>query len=198
MSDRSSRWLLVLAWSALAVGAGILLLNAYWANRLFDPPYQGTPDVVLPVVSQELRASQGRRFVDPGCGEGVVPLYLAATSGAYVDCADFDAGLASTARSKAEAAGLLPLVAVHHVDALKVDYAPYDGVYLFMSAIFNDRILPRLLSQMRPGARIVSLSHSSKTFPPTYTRIVKGEGRDWLVHVWVVPERVQLLSRASL
>lgn len=198
MLDRYERVMRWLAWFAVVVGVVILTLHEYWHVRLYNPPYQGTPDLVLPYVSRELRASEGQRFIDPGCGEGTVPLYLASTTSAYVDCADFDAAFVAAASVAVDGAGLSSLVSVHHADALKVDYSPYDGVYLFMSAVFNERILPRLLNQMRPGTRIVSLSHSSKTFPPTYTRAIKGEGRDWLLHVWVVPERVTLLSQASM
>lgn len=192
MSNRSLRVVLFGGWLSILVGVSILGLSAYWTDRLTDPPFQGTPDIVLSAVSRELRASQGQRLVEPGCGEGKVSLYLASTSGASVDCVEFNAGLVGVAMDQVERAGLGDSVYVHHGDAMSVDYSPYDGVYLFMSALFNERILPRLLHQMRPGSRIVSLSHSSKAYPPTYTRVIKGQGRDWLLHVWVVPERVLL------
>lgn len=167
-------------------------LSSYWGRKLFNPPFQGTPSEVLAPIASALQVKPGGRYIDPGCGAGDVAVVLAVRFDAFFDCVDFDARLIELAGHRVERLGVAPLVQVLHADALELDFSAYDGVYLFMSAVFNERILPRLLASMKPGARVVSLSHSSKSYPPTYTVTHSTAERDYFLHVWIVPDRVRV------
>jgi hypothetical protein len=58
-------------------------------------------------------------------------------------------------------------------------------VMLFLQPDVNLRLRPRLLAQLRPGARIVSHWHDMGDWKPTAQ--VKVSGRN--VYLWTVPGR---------
>ena len=66
----------------------------------------------------------------------------------------------------------------------EADVHDASAVMLYLWPEVNLRLRPRLLAQLRPGARVVSHSHDMGDWKPA--RTVKVEGRT--LHLWVIGE----------
>ena len=60
-------------------------------------------------------------------------------------------------------------------------------VALYLSSELNLKLRPKLLRELRPGARIVSHDFDMGDWRPTRTLRVKGPTREHTIHLWIVP-----------
>jgi hypothetical protein len=82
------------------------------------------------------------------------------------------------------------LVTFLNADALTVDVSPATIVTLFLTRQANLLLRPRLLSQLRPGARVVSHWHDMGDWPPERVdRLTPSSGLTRAVYLWIIPPR---------
>ena len=62
-------------------------------------------------------------------------------------------------------------------------------VMLFLSPALNLKARPKLLSELKPGARIVSHWHDMDDWKPQKTMRVRSSGRESSVYLWTIPPR---------
>src|SRR5687767_1407643 len=93
---------------------------------------------------------------DLGCGDGRIVIAAAQRHGVRGVGVDIDPQRIDEARRNATAAGVAHLVTFRAEDALQTDVSEATVVTLYLVASLNARLRPRLMSQLRPGARIVS------------------------------------------
>jgi hypothetical protein len=62
-------------------------------------------------------------------------------------------------------------------------------VTLYLSPALNARLRPRLLAELRPGARIVSHQFGMPDWTPERTLSLTVDGREHVLHLWIVPPR---------
>jgi cyclopropane fatty-acyl-phospholipid synthase-like methyltransferase len=103
----------------------------------------------------------GERLVEAGCGDGRVAVYLArhfpeATVVGY----ELSVVLFLWARWRAWRAAL-PNLTIRFGDVLKQDLSSFDVVYVYgLTRTVNQKLLPKLKTELRPGARLVSYAFS--------------------------------------
>jgi len=123
---------------------------------LFIAPFVATP---LPVVKQMLTLAQikpGEIIYDLGCGDGRVVIMAAQEFGARGVGVEMREDLAKQALSKVSELGLDGRVKILQGDMFKVDLAQADVVTLYLTTSANDKVKPKLESELKTGARIVS------------------------------------------
>jgi len=123
---------------------------------LFIAPFVATP---LPVVKQMLVLSEikpGEIIYDLGCGDGRVVIMAAQEFGARAIGVEMREDLVKQALSKVSEMGLEGHVKILQSDIFKVDLTPADVVTLYLTTSANDKVKPKLESELKFGARIVS------------------------------------------
>jgi len=123
---------------------------------LFIAPFVATP---LPVVKQMLMLAQlrpGEILYDLGCGDGRVVIMAAQEFGARGVGVEMREDLVKQALSKVSELGLEGRVKIVQSDMFKVDLAQADVVTLYLTTSANDKVKPKLESELKSGVRVVS------------------------------------------
>ena len=89
------------------------------------------------------------------------------------------------ARANAPSAGVSDRVEFREADLFKTDLSQATVVTLYLLSSVNLQLRPKLLSELRPGTRIVSHAFDMGDWKPVRTEKVGTS----TVYYWVVPER---------
>lgn len=125
-------------------------------NNLFIAPFVASP---LPVVKQMLTLAQlqpGEMLYDLGCGDGRVVIMAAQEFGARSVGVEMREDLAKQALVKVSELSLDGQVKIINGDMFKVDLAQADVVTLYLTTSANDKVKPKLESELKLGTRVVS------------------------------------------
>ncbi|PYR66494.1 MAG: hypothetical protein DMF88_16135 [Acidobacteria bacterium] len=128
------------------------------------------------------------RFVamyDLGSGDGRIVIAAAQKYGARGVGIEINPLLVAESNASARAAGVPHLVQFIQGDLFTADIRAATVVTLYLSPSINERLKPRLLRELRPGARIVS--HVYDMLGWTADQRVDVDGR-W-VFLWTVPPK---------
>jgi SAM-dependent methyltransferase len=125
---------------------------------------------------------------DLGCGDGRIVIEAARRFGARGVGVDIDPKLVREARRNAERAGVADRVTILEQDLFTTALADATVVMLYLSPAINLRLRPKLLRELRPGARIVSHEHDLGDWRPEKTIVVSLPERNHYVFLWRVPQ----------
>ncbi|HEY0621823.1 class I SAM-dependent methyltransferase [Sphingomonas sp.] len=169
---------------AVLLGAGCLLAApaAARAAKEADVPYVPTPPEVVEGMLDMAGLKAGERLIDLGSGDGRIPR-AAARRGANALGVEIDAGLVARARSLTRLDGLEERARFVRDDLFTVSLRDADVVTLYLLPAVNERLKPKLLSEMKPGARVVSHAFDMGDWPPEERR----EIADKRVYRWTIP-----------
>jgi len=123
---------------------------------LFIAPFVATP---MPVVRQMLILSElkpGETFYDLGSGDGRAVIMAAKDFGAKAFGVELREDLTKRALSTIYELDLERRAQILQSDIFKVDLSLADVVFLYLTTSANEKIKPKLESELRPGARVVS------------------------------------------
>jgi len=123
---------------------------------VFIAPFVATP---LPVVKQMLTLSDikpGEILYDLGCGDGRVVIMAAQDFGARGIGVEMREDLAKQALGKVSELGLEGRVKIVHGDMFKLDLSQADVITLYLTTSANDKVKPKLESELKTGTRVVS------------------------------------------
>jgi tRNA A58 N-methylase Trm61 len=98
----------------------------------------------------------GDLVYDLGSGDGRVAVRAAKKYGVRAVGFEIDAGLVKLARENIRKEGVEHLVEIRQQDFLTADLSPASVVTLYLSYDGNLSVRPQLMSQLKPGARVVS------------------------------------------
>jgi SAM-dependent methyltransferase len=149
-----------------------------------DVPYEPTPPEVVRAMLQLGAVKPGDVVYDLGCGDGRIVIE-AAKLGARGVGVDIDPQRIREARADARKEGVEDRVDFRVGDLFETDVRPATAVMLFLWPEVNLRLRPKLLRELRPGARVVSHWHDMGDWKPDKTIEVSGRK----VHLWIIPER---------
>lgn len=175
----------------MSVLAPVLVLTATACVRV---PGQQVPDVRTPlvVVNEMLRLADVTAddvVFDLGSGDGRVLIAAVRDRGARGVGLEIDPALVAQSTERARRLGLADRLTFRQQDLFEVDLAPATVVTLYLSPDLNRRLRPKLLSELRPGARIVSHSFDMGDWAPTRTLQVSSNEGSHTLYLWVVPSR---------
>ena len=126
---------------------------------------------------------------DLGCGDGRIVIVAAKEFGATGVGVDLDPARIREARAYASRAGVGDRVTFRVEDLFDTDIRDATVVMLFLSPELNARLRPKLVSQLRPGTRIVSHRYGIGDWVPERTITVTVLETRNNVFLWRVPDR---------
>lgn len=178
-----------------ALGAAMCIaapLTAY-AQFNYDVPYVPTPPVVVEEMLRLAAVGRDDFVLDLGSGDGRVVIAAARKFGARGLGVDLDPERIAESVHNADIAGVGNLVAFERQDLFKfaIDRATVVTMYLLPSV--NIKLRPRLLSELKPGTRIVSHDFDLADWKPDARSTVRKN-----VFLWVVPAQVDGRWRVDL
>lgn len=127
---------------------------------------------------------------DLGSGDGRLVVSAAQEFGARSVGVEIEAGLIQDSRERAVRAGVADLATFVWGDLFATDLAPATVVTLYLGEELNRRLRPKLLRELRPGARVVSHDFGMGDWKPDRTVLARGPDRDHLLQLWVIPADV--------
>jgi len=145
------------------------------------------PEVVAAML-ETAGVRPGDVVYDLGCGEGEIVIAAAKLYGARGVGVDLDPERIRNARANATSAGVTERVTFVEQDLFKTDVSPATVVTLYLLPELNERLRPKLLSELRPGSRIVSHDFGMGGWVPERT-ITVPLAREHRVFLWRVPPR---------
>lgn len=164
------------------LGAGFLLLLQVGFAR--DVPFVPTPDAVVDRMLEVAKVGPNDVVYDLGSGDGRIVI-AAAKKGARAVGIDIDPERIREARANARRAGVGKRVEFRQGDLFKADIQDATVVTLYLLSGVNQRLRPKLLSELKPGTRVVSHAFDMGDWKPASEEQVGSS----TVYYWVVPAR---------
>jgi len=179
--------------TVFALCAGLWLVVAGSAGCARVPGVE-VPDVRTPpeVVIEILRlAGVGPADVvyDLGSGDGRIVIAAARDFGARGVGIELDPGLVAESARNARRAGVAERTRFLQQDIFVADTSEATVVTLYLSPDVNLRLRPKLLSQLKPGSRIVSHDFPIGDWQPARVVNFEGPERTHVLSLWIVPPR---------
>jgi len=171
----------IMAAAALLWTAGA---SAQRMQRTPDIHYVPTPNDVVAAMLAIADVGPSDVVYDLGSGDGRIVI-AAAKRGARGVGIELDPSLVAEANKNARRAGVADRVSFVEGDIFKTDVSPATVVTLYLLSSINERLRPKLLRELKPGARIVSHRFRMGTWEPEKSQKVSGKD----VWLWRVPSR---------
>jgi tRNA G37 N-methylase Trm5 len=151
-----------------------------------DVVYVPTPQRAVERMLEMAGVGEGDILYDLGSGDGRIPITAARKHGIRAVGIDIDPQRIAESRANAKAAGVSDLVTFREEDLFEADFSEATVVTLYLLQRLNEKLKPRLLSELKPGTRIVSHAFTmGPDWPPEQIVNVDGSG----LYLWTVPER---------
>lgn len=151
-----------------------------------DVPYAGTPMDAVEAMHRLAGTGSGDVLFDLGCGDGRIVISAVRDFDARLGvCVELDPVRIAQARDKAREAGVEERIVFVEGDLFEVDLGPATVVTLYLLPDLNETLRPKLLRELRPGARVLSYAFGIAGWEPD-EEVRAGRRK---VYLWTVPER---------
>jgi SAM-dependent methyltransferase len=151
-----------------------------------DVPYVPTDEPVVAAMLRFAGVSQNDVVYDLGCGDGRIVTAAAKLYGARGIGIDVDPQRIAEARERASKARVGHLAQFHCQSFFDTDFRDATVVMLYLLPAINAKLRPRLLSELKPGTRIVANYFGMGDWEPDMQ--AHAHHRD--LHQWLIPARV--------
>jgi SAM-dependent methyltransferase len=150
-------------------------------------PYVATPEDVVARMLDLASVGPADHVLDLGCGDGRVAIAAARDRGACGSGVDIEPYWIEESIRNAQNAGVADRVSFSAEDATRCKLESASVVFLYLVPWSMQMMAPRLRAELRPGARIVSLSFPIDNWTPARTdRFVDSAGTERVLYLWVV------------
>ena len=150
-----------------------------------DVAYASTPPAVVDAMLELGRVTSDDVVYDLGCGDGRIVVAAAKGLGARGVGIDVDPERITEAVALARQEGVADRVTFILGDLFQADFHDATVVMLYLQPEPNLRLRPRLLTELRPGTRVVSHSYDMGDWIPDEVRRVAGRR----IYLWTIPAR---------
>ena len=163
--------------------------NSKKKKRLRKPDviYYPTPPETVAEMLRMAKIKNGDMLYDLGSGDGRIPIAAAAQYGIRAVGIEIDPKLVTEAEENARQANVSQLVRFRNEDMFRVNYSEATVVTLYLSEKLNVLLRPKLLSELRPGSRILSHDFRMGDWKPEQTVRVPWGKLYRTVYLWTVP-----------
>jgi len=149
-----------------------------------DVIYVPTPEAVVNKMLELANVKSTDLVYDLGSGDGRIVIAAAKQRGARGIGIDIDPERIKEANENAQKAGVSDRVEFRQQDLFQTDFSDATVVTLYLLPALNLKLRPKLLSELKPGTRIVSHAFDMGDWKPQ--QVVQVGDRT--VYYWVVPE----------
>lgn len=159
-------------------------------EKHLDVPYVPTK---YEVVDEMLRmAGVGKNDVlyDLGCGDGRIVITAAKRFGCRGVGVDIDPERIAESKVNAAEAGVERLVRFIEGDLFEAEFCEASVVSLYLLSSVNLKLRPKLLRELKPGARVVSHNYGMDSWKPDDSSVVTVDDIPHDVYFWVIPANV--------
>jgi methyltransferase family protein len=175
---------------ALSAAAVVLCLGGAFAEDdiLYEreTPYVPTPQDVVERMLDMANVKPGEHLIDLGSGDGRI-VVTAAQRGARAYGVDLNPQRIKEGIANAATAGVSDRATFEVKDLFDTDISKADVVTTYLLPLVNLDLRPRILEQMRPGARLVTHAfHMGDDWWPDATDNVRGR----ILFAWTIPAKV--------
>ena len=161
-------------------------LPAQWEEGK-DVPYVPTPQKTVEMMLSLAGVKSGDFVIDLGCGDGRIVVTAAQKFGARGRGVDFNPERIREAEENARKAGVADRVQFLRGDFFEADVREATVVTLYLLPDVNLKLRPKLLKELKVGARIVSHSFDMGDWQPD-----KEQREDYrVVRLWTVTEKAK-------
>jgi SAM-dependent methyltransferase len=150
-----------------------------------DGPYVPTEHNVVEGMLKLAGVNTTDVVYDLGCGDGRVVTMAAQNFGAHGVGVDINPVLIEEARANAKRYNVENLVRFEEGDLFDADLHNATVVTLYLLPHVNLRLRPKLLSDLKPGTRVVSHSYNMGEWEPEKEEEVSGA----TIYLWTIPEK---------
>lgn len=140
----------------LAVGISVILFVSSVGPLFTGAPWTPTPFSTVRRMLRLANVQPGETVYDLGSGDGRVLWVAAREFGAWAVGVEIDPLRFAWTRLAIKLLGLGERVRVSRANLFDVDLSGADVVVLYLLPKANGRLAPKLLRELRPGARVVS------------------------------------------
>ena len=147
-----------------------------------DVPYVPTPRRVVEAMLELAEVGPDDYLIDLGSGDGRIAI-MAAQRGARALGVDIDPDRVAEAVLGAEVAGVESRARFRRQDLFATPLAEADVITMYLLPEVNMALRPRLLTEARPGTRIVSHNFTLGDWRPDAEREMDASR----IYFWVVP-----------
>jgi ribosomal protein L11 methylase PrmA len=144
-----------------------------------------TPPEVVDAMLKTARVTNNDLLYDLGCGDGRIVIAAAKEYGARGVGIDIDPTRIKEAEANAAAAGVAGRVKFIQADLFETDLRPATVVTLYLLESLNLKLQPKLVTELRPGTRVVSHAFSMGPWTPDEELNVNGRR----VYLWTIPPK---------
>ncbi len=151
-----------------------------------DAPFVATDYDVVDAMLAMAEVRPDDDVIDLGSGDGRILIAAARSHGARGLGVDIDPARIRESNENAARAGVSGRVEFRRQDLFETPLANADVLTLYLSNEVNQRLRPRILSDMQPGARVVSHNFTMGDWRPDQRHMVGTA----TVYLWIVPARI--------
>ncbi len=153
-----------------------------------DVPYVPTPQNVVDEMLRLANVGKDDVVYDLGCGDGRLVITAVQKFGAKRGVGvDIDPQRIKESNENAKAAGVTDRVRFVVQDLFQTDFKEASVVTLYLLPAVNLKLRPKLLSELKPGTRVVSHAFDMGDWKPEKTVTVEGGGQT--LHLWTIPAK---------
>jgi hypothetical protein len=149
-------------------------------------PYVPTPQTIVERMLELAEVSERDYLIDLGSGDGRIPITAATKYGARALGVEIKPELVRLADKYAAEAGVTGKVSFREQDLFKTPISEATVIALYLPPSINLKLRPRLLSELRPGSRVVSQSYNMGGWRADARTEVRGID----IYLWIVPARI--------
>ena len=161
-----------------------------------DVPYVPTPQNVVDEMLRLANVTKNDVVYDLGCGDGRLVITAVKNFGAKRGFGvDIDPQRIQDSNANAKAAGVTDRVSFAVQDLFQTDLKDATVVTLYLLPEVNLRLRPKLLSDLRPGTRVVSHSFDMGDWKPQKTITVTPGGQR--LYLWTIPAKTTRSTGAT-
>jgi len=152
--------------------------------RTPDVIFVPTPPEVVDAMLKMANVTAKDVVYDLGSGNGIIVVTAAEKYGARAVGIDIDPQRVKEANERVQKAGVEDKVTILNEDLFETDISAATVVTLYLLPSLNQKLIPKLNKELKPGTRIVSQSFDmGDDYPPEKTQDVNGRS----VYMWTIP-----------
>ncbi|HMH19277.1 MAG TPA: methyltransferase domain-containing protein [Burkholderiales bacterium] len=184
----------------LALAAAVLLFSraavAQVQEKELDTPYVPTPQAVVDKMLDMAQVKSGDTVIDLGSGDGRIIITAAQRLGARGFGVEIDPRLVRRSNEEALRLGVADRVKFLQQDLFNTDFRDADVLTLYLLPDVNIALRPKILSELKPGTRVVSHDFGMREWRPDKEETVSapeksvGTRKESSVYLWIVPARI--------
>jgi ribosomal protein L11 methylase PrmA len=152
-------------------------------------PYVPTHESLVDEMLRMAKVGKNDILYDLGSGDGRIVITAAQRFGTRGIGYDLDPDRVTEARENAKRAGVSDRVRFEEQDIFTANISSATVVTMYLLPDVNLKLRPKLLSELKPGTRIVSHNYDLGDWEPVQRKDMDVNGVSHTLYLWVVPKR---------